>query len=247
MTSGTVQARPGGDLRYEAVARVLVDEIRSGRLSDAAHLPSERALVSRFGVSRVTVRRALRALEAEGLVVSAAGRGWLVRGAGLEEPENELLSFTDVARRRGLQASARVLAAHVREATLDEAELLGVAPGVPVVELDRVRLLDGVPVGIDRSLVPAARAPGLLERDWTTASLYAALEEAGCPPVRADYVLQAAAADEREATLLELSPGAPVLRAEQRSFDAAGRPIQICRMSYRGDRYRFRTTLIRRA
>ena len=245
--SDIAQARPGGDLRYQAVARVLADEIRTGRLGDRVHLPSERALVSRFGVSRVTVRRALRALEAEGLVTSAAGRGWLVRSTGLEEPENELLGFTDVARRQGLAASARVLAAHVREATLDEAELLGMAPGARVVELDRVRLLDGVPVGIDRSLVPAARAPGLLERDWTTASLYAALEEAGCPPVRAEYVLQAAAADEPEATLLELSPGAPVLRAEQRSFDATGRPIQLCRMSYRGDRYRFRTTLIRRA
>ena len=247
MTSGIVQARPGGDRRYEAVARALAEEIRAGRLADRVHLPSERALVSRFGVSRVTVRRALRALEAEGLVVSAAGRGWLVRGAGLEEPENELLGFTDVARQQGLAASARVLAAHVRETTLDEAELLGMAPGAPVVALDRVRLLDGVPVGIDRSLVPAARAPGLLGRDWTTASLYAALEEAGCPPVRAEYVLQAAAANDQEAALLELSPGAPVLRADQRSFDTAGRPIQLCRMSYRGDRYRFRTTLIRRA
>lgn len=234
------------DRRWAVVARVLATEIRGGPLRDAAHLPSERALVERFGVSRVTVRRALRALEEEGLVTSAAGRGWLVRAAHFEEPENELVSFSALAGEHGLGATARVLALRTREATLDEAERLGVAPGAEVVELDRVRLLDGVPVAIDRSLVPAARAPGLIERDWTTASLYTALAEAGVPPARADYVVQAAPADAEEAALFALAPGAPVLLAEQLTYDASGRPIQLCRLTYRGDRYRFRATLVRR-
>lgn len=245
MTS-TSHARSGSDLRYREVARALADEIRTGGLDDATHLPSERALVGRFGVSRVTVRRALQALEAEGLVVSAAGRGWLPQSGRLEEPQNELLSFTAIAEERGLRASSRVVAAGVREATLDEAEQLGVAPGASVVELNRVRLLDDMPVASDRSLVPVARAPALLSRDWTTASLYNVLEEAGCTPTRADYVVQAAAADEREARLLDLPVGAPVLRAKQLTYDSTGRPIQLCWLAYRGDRYRLRTSLARR-
>lgn len=234
------------DRRYVAVARALAEDLRAGSPGDAAHLPSERDLCARFGVSRVTVRRALRELEAEGLIAAAAGRGWFVRIQRFEEPENELLSFTAIAGTRGLRATARVLTARAREATLDEAERLGVAPGAPVVALDRLRLLDGVPLAIDRSLLPVSRVPGILERDWTSASLYEAMTEAGCAPVRADYVVRADAADADEGRLLELGQGRPVLRADQLSYDAAGRPVQLCRLTYRGDRYRFHASLARR-
>ncbi len=234
------------DRRYVAVARALAEDLRAGLPGDAAHLPSERDLCARFGVSRVTVRRALRELEAEGLIAAAAGRGWFVRVQRFEEPENELLSFTAIAGTRGLRATARVLTATTREATLDEAERLGVAPGAPVVELDRLRLLDGVPLAIDRSLLPVSRVPDLLDRDWTSASLYEAMTEAGCAPIRADYVVRADAADADEARLLELGQSGPVLRADQLSYDAAGRPVQLCRLTYRGDRYRFHASLARR-
>ncbi len=234
------------DRRYVTVARALAEDLRAGTPGDAAHLPSERDLCARFGVSRVTVRRALRELEAVGLIAAAAGRGWFVRVRRVEEPENELLSFTAIAGTRGLRATARVLTATTRETTLDEAERFGVAPGAPVVALDRLRLLDGVPLAIDRSLVPASRVPGILERDWTIASLYEAMADAGCAPVRADYVVRADAADEDEARLLGIGRGGPVLRADQLSYDAAGRPVQICQLTYRGDRYRFHASLARR-
>jgi GntR family transcriptional regulator len=249
MGPGIASEVPAGaprDRRYVTVARALAEELRSGPLGDAPHLPSERELCVRFSVSRVTVRRALRELEADGLITAAAGRGWFVRGGRLEEPENELLSFSAVAGARGLRATARVLAATTREATLDEAERLAIAPGAPLVSLDRLRLVDGVPLAIDRSLVPASRVAGLLERDWTSASLYEALAEAGCAPVRAEYVVRADAADASEARLLGLEPGGPVLRADQLSYDPAGRPIQLCLLAYRGDRYRFHASLTRR-
>jgi GntR family transcriptional regulator len=234
------------DRRFAAVARAIADEIRAGALGEAGHLPSERALVTRFGVSRVTVRRALRELEADGLVASAAGRGWLVRGDRQEEPEDDLVSFTGAASARGLRATARVLASGTREATLEEAEQLAIAPGAPVVQLDRLRMLDGVPITIDRTLVSEARVPGALLHDWAVESLYEVMVAAGSAAVRADYLLRADGADADEARLLGLPPGGPVLRADQVSYDAAGRRVQICRMTYRGDRYQFHATLARR-
>ncbi len=240
------EERSAAGRRYAAVARTLAGEIRGGALGDAVHLPSERALVGRFKVSRVTVRRALRELEAEGLVLAAPGRGWLVRADRLEEPETELLPFSAAAAARGLRSTSRVLAAVAREASFEEAEALALAPGSPVFELERVRLLDGLPVAIDWCLLPGGRGRDLSHLDWRTASLYGALAEAGGAPVRADYVVSADGADAREARHLDLAAGAPVLRAEQVSFDAAGRAVQLCRIVYRGDRYRFRASLGRR-
>ena len=239
-------ARPAPGRRYAAVARSLAGEIRGGALADAAHLPSERALVERFGVSRVTVRRALRELEAEGLVLAAPGRGWLVRGGRLEEPETELMPFSAAAAARGLRPTSQVLAARSRAATFEEAEALAVAPGSAVFELERVRLLDGLPVAIDWCLLPGGRGGDVERSDWRSASLYQALTAAGSAPVRADYVVRADGADAREARYLDLVAGAPVLRADQVTSDAEGRPIQLCRIAYRGDRYRFRASLGRR-
>lgn len=238
--------RPASGRRYAAVARALADEIRAGGLAGAAHLPSERALVEQYRVSRVTIRRALRELEAEGLVIAAPGRGWFVRGGLMEEPESELTSFSAAAASRGLRATSRVLVAAPREATFEEAEALAAVPGSAVFELERVRLLDGLPVVIDWCLLPRVRFGELARPDWRFASLYGVLGEAGILPVRADYTVRADGADAREARSLDLAPGAPVLRADQVAFDAAGRPVQLCRMTYRGDRYRFRATLGRR-
>jgi GntR family transcriptional regulator len=246
MQTATGEPSPSRDLRYRQVAEALAREIRAGAAGDLSHLPSERVLCVRFGVSRVTIRRALRELEASRLIVSSPGRGWLVRRDHVDEPENELLSFTAIAGERGLRAAARLLAVDVREATLDEADRLGVAPGARLVRIDRLRLLDGVPLVIDRSLLPAARVPDLRALDWMTTSLYAVMVEAGCAPVRADYVVRADGADAEEARLLDLMPGAPVLRADQVSYDAAGRAVQLCRLAYRGDRYRFHASLARR-
>jgi GntR family transcriptional regulator len=202
--------------------------------------------VERFRVSRVTVRRALRELEEEGLVLAAPGRGWLVREGRLEEPETELLPFSAAASARGLRATSEVLVARSREASFEEAEALAVAPGSTVFELERVRLLDGLPVAIDWCLLGGGGGGDLERRDWRSASLYEALAAAGSAPVRADYVVRADGADAREARHLDLAAGAPVLRADQASFDASGRPVQLCRIAYRGDRYRFRASLGRR-
>ena len=121
-----------------------------------------------------------------------------------------------------------------------------VAPGSELFELERLRLLDGAPVSIDRSLVPLARAPQLPKVDFTTASLYATLDEAGAAPVRADYTVQAMPSEERQSELLEVEVGSPLLRTMTTSYDKDGRLVELGVMFFRGDRYRFRATLTRR-
>lgn len=224
---------------------MLLEEIERGVLPRGARLPPERVLSERLSVSRATVRRALQELVEQGLIESWVGRGTFVTGGLLSDPPSTYRSFTELGADRGLTASARVLSQAIRPAGLDEAEIFRIAPGASVFELERLRLLDGLPIAIDRARVPLARAPRLVETDFSSASLDRALEAAGVPPVRGDYAVTAVAADEREAGLLETEPGAPLLLASSTDYEAQGAVINVSDTLYRGDRYRFRATLTR--
>ena len=162
------------------------------------------------------------------------------------EPPNELLSFTELGNRHGLVATARVLRLERRSATVAEAEMFGIAPGADLVELERLRLLDAVPVAVDATRFPLARMPEALGTDFATASLYDLLEQSGFPPVRAAYSVEALPAPEREGTLLGIRAGEPVLVAETTAYDPTDRLVELARTHYRADRYRFRATLVRR-
>jgi GntR family transcriptional regulator len=231
--------------RYQRVQDSLADEIARGGRASGSRLPPERALADHFGVSRVTLRRALVELEAAG-VVARDGGGWVVAGSPIGEPPNALMSFSEMAASRGLRATARVLGQRVRPATIDEAEALALAPGAELFELRRLRMMDGVPILVDCSVVPRSIAPGLADVSFVDASLYQELEERhGLRPARARFAVEAIAADDEHARLLGLRMGEPLLRCQQVTEDAGGRAIELCEMVYRGDRYRFRATLVR--
>lgn len=230
---------------YLQVARFIAEQASGGGLTRGAKLPTERSLCAQFGVSRVTLRHTLAILVDEGVLESSAGRGWFVTTGVLGEPPNALRSFSETARIRGLTASARVLYAESEPASLDDADAFKIAPGSPVFRLKRVRLLDGVPVAYDESRVPLGLAPTLVEADFTIASLYRELENAGTAPVRAEYAIEAAGAGADVAALLDLEPGSPVLVARQTGFGPDERVIELSTTIYRADRYRFRATLHR--
>lgn len=228
--------------RYLVVARALEEELMTGALDVGDRLPAERELCRQLRVSRVTIRRALAELRSRGLIESADSRGWFVAARSIGET-NVLVSFSDMARARGLRPSSRVLEAATRPSTLQEAEQLSLAPGAPIFQLRRLRFLDTVAVGLETTRIPVAVAPALAEADFSRTSLYDELRAAGVIPTRADYDVQAVGADADEATLLGVSPGAPLLCTQTVTFDQSARPIELSRSLFRGDRYRFRATL----
>ncbi|MFV0452801.1 MAG: GntR family transcriptional regulator [Propioniciclava sp.] len=231
---------------YAQIIAQVTEEIRSGPLRPGDRLPPERALADRFQVSRVTIRRALADLAASGLVDSQQGRGTFVTAPLVGETANTLMSFSELGTARGLTPGSRVLGQVVRPATLDEAGSFDVAPGTPILELERLRLLDDIPISIDVSRLPLVHAPGLEAVDLGAGSLYEALAEAGAAPVRAHYTVRAGVATSEQSELLDLPAGGAVLLTSTTSYDHRNRVVELGRMIYRGDRYQFQATLWRR-
>jgi GntR family transcriptional regulator len=220
----------------------LAARIERGDLAPGDRLPSERWLGEELGVSRTTVRRAVEELARQGLVEE---RGRAVFVAARAEPANPLVSLSEAAGARGLEATARVLRADIRPSTLDEADAFGIAAGADLFELERVRLLDGLEVAVDHNRVPRRVLPGAPAIDFTTASLYGALGAAGHAPTSARTRIEAAAAGDHEARLLGLDAGAPVLVATDQVRDRSGRVVALGRTAYRSDRHRFLATFTR--
>ncbi|HEY1366831.1 MAG TPA: GntR family transcriptional regulator [Gaiellaceae bacterium] len=233
------------DPLYHQVYSIIADAISSGQLKPGNRLPTERSLCQRFGVSRATVRKALRRLADEGVVTATVGRGSFVVGSPLAEPPNALMSFTELAAVRGLTASAEVARQQLRPATVEEASVFGIDVTGLIFELERVRVLEDDRVAVDRTRIPVAIAPGLTEQDFTDASIYETLDDAGAAPVRGDVVVSSTAADEQRAAALGIPVGAPLLVCTTMSHDEVGRLVEICEIAYRADRYQFRATLTR--
>jgi GntR family transcriptional regulator len=223
-------------------------EIASGVLKPGMRLPPERELCQQLNISRVTLRKALNKLVDDGVLSASHGRGWYVAenaGAAGKEFPNSLESFTETAARMGLVASSRVLRAETKPASLDQAEELSIAPGTPLFHLERVRLLNDVPIALDVTRIPAQLAPALAAADFSVDSLYEKLAEAGIEPLRADATIEAREADTAAAENLDLAVGKPVLVMRQLAVDRAEHPLFVSTITYAGDRYRLRTFFAR--
>ncbi|MFE2749347.1 GntR family transcriptional regulator [Streptomyces scopuliridis] len=230
----------------EQTYRRLSDALRRGVYPVGGRLPGERDLAMTLGVSRSTLRLALGRLAEENRLERSSQRGWFVRRNVVGEPPSTLQSFSEMARSRGLRPQSTVLHCRARPAAFEEARQLAIAPASRVLELRRLRSLDGVPVCVDSSVVVLALAPGLAEVDLTDRSLYETLEQDyGLRIAHSSYTVHAAAADEATAELLDIEPGDPVLIGEELTYSDDGSPVLTGRMVYRSDAYRFQADLFR--
>lgn len=243
--STSIRADHPEPLWIQAV-NLIKDQIATGALNAGSRLPPERELCERLGISRVTLRKALTTLVDEGILSASHGRGWYVApSATTREWPNSLESFTETANRMGLAPSSSVLRQEIVAADLDQAEELSIAPGTPLFVLERVRLLNDVPIALDLTQVPADMVPGIVEADFRIRSLYGQLATAGLDPVKADATIEAQEADAYLADHLQLEIGKPVLVMRQLVFNGADRPLFSSVVRYRGDRYRLRTSFLR--
>jgi GntR family transcriptional regulator len=239
------QMRPGIPL-HEQISSWLRDEIGSGRLPPDAQLPSEHELCDRFGVSRVTVRRALQTLDADGLIYRRPGLGSFVCEKRMTQGLVRLTDFAQDLSRAGLQASSRVLHRGSEPCPPPIAERLGLDPGASVVRLDRLRLGNGEAMALDRTWIPPYYAQLLEGQDLTRETLYQVLErEYGIPALSGRYRISAAPADADAAGHLGVDPGEALLVIERTTRTVGEKPIYFQRRFYRSDRMAYELELSR--
>jgi GntR family transcriptional regulator len=217
--------------------------IERGEWTSGSQIPNEDRLCDLLGISRITVRHALRNLEEAGLLRREHGRGTFVRSATVVAGARGLTSFTDEMKTLALTAGTRLLEAHRVPASADMADALEIAVGDPVVQLKRLRLGNGMPIGIQTSHLPEVRVPGLFAEAASVQSLYAWLKErCDITPVKAKEVYRVGRVDAADAEVIQLAAGTPAFEVERIAFDAKG-PFEYALSTMRADRYEIRSTL----
>ncbi|WP_077490605.1 GntR family transcriptional regulator [Sinomonas mesophila] len=228
MTSET-GAPPPLHRQLEAEIRA---RIASGRWRPGTSLPSEASLSTEFGVSRGTVRQALTGLRDEGLLFGGRGRRPIVRSGAKSQPFSTFLSFTEWARSQGLNPGQRTLEVARREAGAEACCALGLSDGTQVVDILRLRLLDGEPAMLERSSFVLDVGRLIFDFDAESGSIFEFLGRRGVALDRAHHTIDAVAASTADAQLLGIQGGSPLLRERRTTYDTSGRPVE-----YSDDRY----------
>ncbi|MGN6250439.1 MAG: GntR family transcriptional regulator [Marmoricola sp.] len=196
--------------------------------------PSERDLAEQFGVARMTVRHAIDALVAQGLVERVAGKGTFVARPQIDL-QMRLSSYTEEMERRGKRPTSKTLMLRPEKAGPGVARALELEEGAPIVHWQRLRLADGEPMAIQHAYLSLEQFPRFLD-DPAPDSLYFWLTDRELMPTWGEDSVSGAVATTDESETLGLAPGAAVLHISRRSFcrDVA---IEVTRSVYRADRY----------
>lgn len=228
---------------WHQAEEALREMILRGEWKDGDQLPNETRLTDLLGVSRITLRHALRRLEESGLLRREHGRGTFVRRSTIVAGVRGLTSFTEEMRSLGASPTTRFSRAVEDKADEEVAAALGLEPGDPVVRLRRLRLGDGQPVGVQTAFLPLARVPGFLPLEGELGSLYALLRDRwGIVAREAEELYRVGTVAPEDAEDLGIPPGSPAFEVRRRTSDAQG-PFEYVQSTMRADRYEIRSKL----
>jgi GntR family transcriptional regulator len=230
---------------YHQLYELFQDKIRARQWKPGDMIPPESELISRYGVSRITVRKVLDMLVQEGQIQRERGRGTFVSQPRLEHGMTRIVSFTDDMNQRGFRPSTRIIFSGLVAAPANIAEALKVPEGEELARIDRLRLADEEPMCVEESFLIHRHMPGILEHDFTVNSLREVKQaEYGIRWSRASQTIRAIGAPPEIARLLCLKAGAPLLYFERVTLSQDDIPMEYLRIYYRADRYVLHNELV---
>lgn len=223
---------------YHQLMQRIADDIEKGNYPVGSRIPPEHELEKSYEVSRVTVRRALAELTAEGLLERKQGKGTFVSTPRISQDLKSIHSFHDSCKKNGVRAGTRVI--HVTEIPADATDIadLNLHEGDRVVETLRVRSADGEPIALEKNHFSTVYS--YLENENLNGSLYNVLRDYGVEPTQATHDISMTFATDAQAKLLNINTGSPLMRLREVVYDQKGRPLHNSLQLIRGDRFVFR-------
>lgn len=230
---------------YIQIAEGLIAQIESGALCPGEQLPPERELSENFGVTRMTLRRALRVLEVQGLIIRKHGIGTFVADPKIDRKMEVVFRFSSDMQQRGFKPQTKLISFEQINAESSMARDLMVPISAQIYSILRLRSLNHEPVMLESYLIPVPRFPGLDQYDLENRSIYEILEdEYGVPIARARQSFEPVVATDFEAKLLNVTIGDALMMEKRLSYDVNNLPIEFGKDRYRGDRFRFVTEAV---
>ncbi|RIV26467.1 GntR family transcriptional regulator [Alicyclobacillaceae bacterium I2511] len=230
---------------YLQVKQGVLKEIEEEHWKEGDLIKPENDLAHELGVNRLTVRQALTDLAEEGVVVRIRGKGTFVAHRKVAQSLSRLSSFSEDMLSMGMKPSSEVLKMEIREASTQEVQHLSLIEESKVFELRRLRKADGIPMGIETSVLPYNLVVGLTKLPFGSVdSLYVALREiCGIEVVRAEQSIEAVSATTSLAKMLGVKEGMPLLKMLRVTYSPTNKPVEWVHSFYRGDRYILRVNL----
>ena len=225
--------------RYQEIADDLRAHIRDSTLAPGARLDTQRRLAAAFGVTLMTLRQALEVLEREKLIERRHGLGTFVAAPSIDYDILQLRRFAGDLSAQGEHVTTHQLGGRVTRADRRVTDALGLGARARVVQLERLRLVGGHPMSLQRSFLSVAVGEEVLKADLGTTPLRQVLEfKLGITIERARESVSAVRLGRREARELGCRAGVPAFESERVSFDAGGAPVVFDRVFIPGDRFR---------
>lgn len=222
---------------YVQLMEELETSIRNGVYKPGDKIMTEAEMAREYGVSLITVRKAVGSLMEKGLVVRKQGKGTFVTKPKYSRNMKKLQSFTEMCEQMGVKPGARVLENRLIAADKKVADRLGIEPGSNVVYISRLRLADGEPVQVEKSYFPLKYA-FLLEEDLNDGSMFECLKEkAGAKVASSEKMIELCRATAEEAALMDVKKGDYLLFVKSTAYDENGEPMYARIQLINGDRF----------
>lgn len=210
---------------YVQLMEELETSIRNGVYKPGDKIMTEAEMAKEYGVSLITVRKAVGSLMEKGLVVRKQGKGTFVTKPKYSRNMKKLQSFTEMCEQMGVKPGAQVLENRLIMADKKVADRLGIEPGSNVVYISRLRLADGEPVQVEKSYFPLKYA-FLLEEDLNNGSMFECLKEkAGAKVASSEKMIELCRATAEEAALMDVKKGDYLLFVKSTAYDENGEPM----------------------
>ena len=236
MSSG-LRTEDASPLYVQVMQRILSD-IDEGVYSAGDRIPNETKLCEKYGVSRITVRRAVEELSKKGVLTKHQGKGTFVSVFRENIRLREIQSFHEAQHRQGKKTATKVIHVKSVEADGKDAAELGILPGQRIIETLRVRYVDNIPVVLEINHFSMAYSY-LTEYDLT-GSLYNILRGFGVEPTKASHEVSLWRADAQEARALSVPKETPLVLLNEVVYDQKERPLHNSRQLIRGDIFSFK-------